>query len=103
MSVPPNAPRIRIATAPPSSVSSDPSPPEEACELAARSTIAGTDVREPDEAAPEASRRAPFGVLPTADLARPEPPEPGGLMPVPNRAAEPVLALPEVFAPVCLA
>jgi hypothetical protein len=103
MSVPPNAPRMRIATAPPRSVSSDPSPPEEARELAARSAIAGTEVRGSDGAAPEAPRRTPCGVLPTADLARPDPPEPGGLIPAPNRAAEPVLALPEVLAPVCLA
>ena len=45
-----------MATAPPRSVSSDPSPPEEARELAARSTIAGTGVPELVEFDPAAPR-----------------------------------------------
>ena len=53
MTVPPNAPRIRIATPPPSSVRVDPLPFAAVCERAARSTIAGTGVPTSDEDAPE--------------------------------------------------
>jgi hypothetical protein len=77
---------MRMAAPPPSSVRSDPLPfEEEACERAARSTIAGTGVLGSDEGAPCC---ALLGVLPAVDLARPDPPELGGLMPAPNRAAE---------------
>jgi hypothetical protein len=75
-----------MMTPPPNSVRSEPLPfEEEACERAARSTIAGTGAPGSDEGAPW---RAPRGVLTALDLARPDPPAPGGLMPAPNRAAE---------------
>jgi hypothetical protein len=44
MTVPPNPPRMRMATPPPSSVRSDPLLLEELCERAARTTTAGTGV-----------------------------------------------------------
>jgi hypothetical protein len=76
-------------------------PFEEACERAARSTIAGTGtgVLGSDEGAP---RCALLGVLLPVDLARPDPPEPGGLMPAPNRATELEVVCPAT-PPACLA
>ena len=103
MSVPPNAPRIRIATAPPSSVSSEPSPPEEAREFAARSTTAGTGVPRSDELAPAVLWRAPCGIPRALALARPDPPEPGGLMPAPNGTFAEEPSWPAGPAPVCRA
>ena len=94
---------MRTATPPPSSVRIDPLPFEEFCERAARSTIAGTGVPESYEAAPDAPRRALWGVLPALDLTRPDPPEPGGLIPTPNGAAEPEVSLPGAPPPVRLA
>jgi hypothetical protein len=88
-----------MMTPPPSSVRSEPLPLEEACERAARSTIAGTGASGSDEGAP---RPALLGVLPAVDFARPDPPEPGGLMPAPNRAAELEVVCP-VTPPVPLA
>ncbi len=43
-----------------------------------------------------------WGAAPPLDPPRPDPPEPGGLMPAPNSAEEPLLAWPGA-APVCLA
>jgi hypothetical protein len=92
-----------MTTAPPSSVSSDPSPPEEARELAPRSTIAGTVLPGSVGLDPAAPRRAPRRVPPALDLARPDPPEPGGLMPAPNGTFAEEPSRPAGPAPVCRA